>query len=166
MDNTVKEPDKHISIDAVKVWRITNTIEHGVLLLIGTGLLGAGIYFEWFGWVIITLSSLLVFDILLAIWEIGIQPVLLQRFWRYDINSDYVQIKHGIFKVTQTVAPMTKVQYVTAEQGPILRKYGLYTIEVGTMCSGINIPAIPEQEALTLRTEIANYAKLKEVEDL
>lgn len=166
MNNTVDKPTKRISKDAVKVWRITNTIEHMIVILVLIGLLGSGLYFDWFGWIVVVLSILLALDLLFSIWEIVFQPVLLQRYWRYEINSDYVQTKHGIFKVTQTVAPMTKVQFVTAEQGPILRKYGLYTIEVGTMSSSIHIPAIPEQEAFALRNEIASYAKIKEVEEL
>lgn len=162
----VEQPDQRISQDAVTVWRISNTIVHGIILLIGAGLLISSIYFNWYGWITVTISILLALDALSAIWEIAIEPVLRQRYWRYAISSDYVQIKHGIFNTKQTIAPMTKIQYVTAKQGPILRKYQLYTIEVGTMNSSISIPAIPEAEALTLRSEIANYAKLKEVEDL
>lgn len=162
----VEQPDQRISQDAVTVWRISNTIVHGIILLLGAGLLISSIYFNWYGWITVTISILLALDVLGAIWEIAIEPVLRQRYWRYAISSDYVQIKHGIFNTKQTITPMTKVQYVTAKQGPILRKYQLYIIEVGTMNSAISIPAIPEAEALALRSEIANYAKLKEVEDL
>lgn len=165
MTTSFDEPDKRIADDAVSVWRIDNTIESIITLLIGAGLIWASIYFDWLGWITIGLIILLAIDAIYSFWGIALEPKLRWRYWRYAIDSDYVQIKHGIFKMTHTVTPMTKVQYVTAEQGPILRKYQLYTIEVGTIDSSLSIPAIPEEEAISLRTEIASFAKLKESED-
>jgi len=162
----MNDPNKSISKDAIKVWRITNLFIQIIAIIIGIGLIWASIYFNWYYWIKITLIVLLAIDILLSLWDILIEPVLLQRYWRYDISSEYVQIKHGIFNIKQTIMPMTKVQYVTAKQGPLLRKYQLYTLQIGTMSTSIDIPALPEQTALTLRSKIAEYAKIKEVEDL
>lgn len=162
----MNEPSQPISKDAIKVWRISNLFTQIIVILVGVGLIVASAYFDWYRWVKITLIVLLIIDMILFIWDIFIEPVLMQRYWRYDVSSEYIQIKHGIFKIKHTIAPMTKVQYVTAEQGPLLRKYQLYTIQIGTMSSSINIPALPEQEALNLRLQIANYAKIKEVEDI
>ena len=166
MTPTMNDPNKSISKDAIKVWRITNLFIQIIAIIIGIGLIWASIYFNWYYWIKITLIVLLAIDILLSLWDILIEPVLLQRYWRYDISSEYVQIKHGIFNIKQTIMPMTKVQYVTAKQGPLLRKYQLYTLQIGTMSTSIDIPALPEQTALTLRSKIAEYAKIKEVEDL
>lgn len=59
---------------------------------------------------------------------------------------------------------MTKIQSVATEQGPILRKYGLYSVSVETMGSSHTIPALPKDVAVELRNQIAQYAKIKEVE--
>lgn len=166
MNLTMKEPNNKISTDAVKVWKISNIITTCVMVIIGIGLIVASDYFNWYHWIKVTLIILFVLGLLLSIWDIFFEPVLLQRYWRYDISSEYIQIKHGIFNKELTIMPMTKVQYVTAEQGPILRKYQLYTLEIGTMSSTIDIPALPEQTALSLRAQIAEYAKVKEVEEL
>ncbi|HLR51987.1 MAG TPA: PH domain-containing protein [Candidatus Avamphibacillus sp.] len=166
MTPTMNEPNKSISKDAIKVWRITNLIINIIMIIIGIGLIGASFYFDWYRWIQITLAVLLAIGFILSIWDIFIEPVLLQRYWRYDISSEYVQIKHGILNMKQTIMPMTKVQYVTAKQGPLLRKYQLYTLQIGTMSTSIDIPALPEQTALTLRSKIVEYAKIKEVEDL
>lgn len=166
MTFTTNEPGKRISKDAIKVWRITNLIIHLIVLVIGIGLITAAFYFNWYQWIKITFLVLFGLEILSLIWDVAIEPVLLQRYWRYDISSEYVQIKHGVFYVKHTMMPMTKVQYVTAKQGPLLRKYKLYTLQLGTMSSSFDIPALPEDTALALRSQIADYAKIKEVEDL
>ncbi|WP_217586164.1 PH domain-containing protein [Lentibacillus saliphilus] len=158
------EPDRRIAEDAVKVWRISNTITHLIIALIGIGLITAGYYYDWKNWIVIIFFVLVTLDVLFAIWDIFIEPVLTQRYWRYDINAEFIQIKHGIFKIHHTIAPMTKVQYVTAQQGPLLRRYGLQTLEVGTMNTPIKIPALPKEEAIALRGQIAEYAKIKEAE--
>src|SRR5690625_1278362 len=162
----MSEPSQPISKEAINVWRINNLIIQCIVIIIGIGLIVASAYFNWYRWVQVTLVAFLMVDILLAIWDIFIEPVLRQRYWRYEVGSEYIQIKHGIFNIKHTIAPMTKVQYVTAEQGPLLRKYQLYTIHVGTMSSSINIPALPDQEALKLRSQIAEYARIKEVDDV
>ncbi len=60
--------------------------------------------------------------------------------------------------------PMTKIQGVSTTQGPILRRYQLRSITVETMGSSYSIPALEEKVAYELRDNIAEYAKIKEVE--
>ncbi|WP_308737420.1 PH domain-containing protein [Paenibacillus sp. PCH8] len=60
---------------------------------------------------------------------------------------------------------MAKVQSVTTNQGPLMRKYGLYSVTVGTMGSGHHIPALPEEVAFALRNQIASYARINEVDE-
>lgn len=57
---------------------------------------------------------------------------------------------------------MTKVQYVHAKQGPLLRKFGLQTITIGTAAGSHEIYAIEESFAKTLREQIAVYARIEE----
>ncbi|GGB55662.1 PH domain-containing protein [Virgibacillus dakarensis] len=162
--NIINEPDNHISQDAVTVWRISNSIGEGIALIVLAGLLWAGYYFDWYHWIIIVLWVLIVLTPISAIWSVFMEPLLLQKYWRYGINEEFVQLKHGILNEEHIIIPMTKVQYVEAKQGPLLRKYKLYTLSIGTMQSSHSIPALPEHEALMLRDEIAHKAKLKEVD--
>lgn len=59
---------------------------------------------------------------------------------------------------------MEKVEYVRIEQGPVLRRYDLYNLEVGTTTSNHKIPAIPSDIAQSLKVEIATFAKIKETD--
>ncbi|MED3965874.1 PH domain-containing protein [Niallia taxi] len=164
MYSKIEEPKKSISEKAMKVWRISETIINvGILVVLGV-LYYLDDYFEWtywIGWIILGLIGL---TVLSAIWGIIIEPSLKQKYWRYDVDEEFIQLKSGIWKKQHQLIPMTKVQSVELLQGPLLRKYKLYSISVGTMGSSHQIPAIPEEEALELRNQIAHYAKIKEVE--
>jgi len=164
MYSEIEEPKRCISEKAMKVWRISETlINMGILVVLGI-VFYLDVYFEWkkwIGWIIIGLLGL---TVLSAIWGIIIEPSLKQKYWRYDVDEEFIQLKSGIWNKKHQLIPMTKVQSVELIQGPLLRKYQLYSISVGTMGSSHEIPAIPQEEAQKLRDQIAHYAKIKEVE--
>lgn len=164
MDSQIPIPQGRLSKDAVKVWMMTETISHLVI----SGILGALLYIDylfewkvWIGWILIGLISI---TILSAVWSIFIQPFLLYKNWRYVANEDFLQLKFGAFNEEHQLVPMTKIQSVSTNQGPFLRKYGLYSLSIETMGSSHEIPALPEDIAIALRNQIAHFAKIKEVE--
>lgn len=158
------EPTKRISKNAVTVWRITNALIDLIGILIGIGLLWASYTFDWYRWIVIVLWVLLILAPLFAIWSVIIEPKLLHRYWRYGIDQNYVRLRYGIINRTEAVVPMTKIQYVEANQGPLMRRYNLYSLTIGTMSSSHDIPALPKEEAFALRDQISHHAKLNEVE--
>ncbi|QHS23992.1 PH domain-containing protein [Virgibacillus sp. MSP4-1] len=159
----IQEPENQISKDAVKVWRLSSLIEEGIGLIIITGLLIAGLNFDWYHWIILIFQILIVIAPFSIIWSIWMRPVYLQKYWCYGINEEFIQLKFGLLKQKHIMIPMTKVQFVEAEQGPLLRKFNLYTLNIGTIRSSHSIPALYKQEAFALRDEIAQNAKIKEV---
>lgn len=159
----MNEPQKQLSKDAVKVWLISETITN----LIGFIVLGVLLYLdyhfswkEWIGWILIGITVLAVLG---AVWSF-INPFLLYKSWRYDIDEEFLQLKSGVFNEVHQLVPMTKIQSVATKQGPLLRKYGLCSVMVDTMGSSHTIPALPKEVAVELRDKIAQYAKIKEVE--
>ena len=162
MEYILKEPESQISTKIIQIWRTTNTIGHGSFLLGFVALLAASYYWDWYNWVSITLYVLIGITVLSAIFSILIEPVFIQRTWRYDVDENFIQLKHGRWNVEHKIIPMAKIEYVTTDQGPFLRKAGLYSLNIGTTASSHKIPAIPEEEALKLRSLIASYANVKE----
>lgn len=163
MNNSLDLPKKRLSKDAIKVWIITETIGN----IIAFTILGILFYLddrfswkEWIGWILIGITVLLIIGF---IWSL-IEPFFLYKNWRYDVNEEFLQLKSGAINETHELIPMTKIQSVATEQGPILRKYGLYSVSVETMGSSHTIPALPKDVAVELRNQIAQYAKIKEVE--
>ena len=159
---SIEEPTGKISSNAVSVWRISNTLGHLSALIIAAILLVCSRQFGWYVWIGTVLYGLSGIILLSAIYSIAIEPVYLQRTWRYQIDEEFVQLKHGRWREKHTLIPMEKVEYVRSEQGPFMRRYNLYSIEVGTTTTSHVIPAIPSEEAKKVKAQIAVYAKIKD----
>jgi uncharacterized protein len=163
LEMRIAPPQNRLSKDAVKVWITADMIGD----LIAFAVLGALLYLdhnfawkEWIGWILI---GLLVITILSIPWSI-IRPMLLYKNWRYGVDEEFLKLKFGAITEKHQLVPMTKIQSVSASQGPLMRRYGLYSISIETMGSSHSIPALPEEVAMQLRDTIARFAKIKEVE--
>ncbi|MCM3741635.1 PH domain-containing protein [Oceanobacillus luteolus] len=157
----LKEPTQKISPDAIKVWRITDAF-HTIIFL---GLLSFLLYFDysyqWPNWIGIVIYSLMGITFVSAIIELIIVPVYKQRTWRYEIDGNCIQLKHGgAFKKTHMIIPMNKVYFVDTYQGPILQRYKLATVKIGTVGYIHEIPGLPERKASEIRSYIASLTDL------
>ena len=160
MISHIPEPQKKISKKAINVWRITDLIQNLIGLIIIGSLIFSFHYFNWLNWIGILLYVLLGIGFLVMIYELTIRPVLLQKTWRYDIDENYIQLKHGFINKHSLIIPMSRVEYVNTNQGPILRYYNLSVLTIGTITSANKIPAIPMQEAEEIRELIIHLAAL------
>ncbi|WP_313802683.1 PH domain-containing protein [Cytobacillus sp.] len=163
MNDHIPSPQNRLAKDVVKVWIISEVIEN----IIGFIILGVLFYLdylflwkEWIGWILIGVASI---SVLLAVWSF-IKPFLLYKTWRYGVDEEFLQLKYGTLNEKNQLIPMTKIQSVATNQGPLLRRYGLYSVSVETMASSYTIPALPKEIAIELRNQIAQFAKVKEVE--
>lgn len=157
---SIKDPEQRISPKITGIWRITNTIGHGTVLIILFVLLAVYRAYHWPLWAAVLIYAAAGLMILSAIFSILIEPSYLQKTWRYEVDEEFIQLKHGRLNIKHTVIPMTKVEYVNTSQGPFLRRHGLYEIVIGSVSSSHTIPAVPEEEAFALRNKIAYYAKI------
>ncbi|KIL50979.1 PH domain-containing protein [Jeotgalibacillus campisalis] len=160
----ITEPSQKISSKIIGIWRVTNTIGHTIVLAILGALLYFSQTFQWVGWIDPLLYILIGLMIISAVFSIFIEPAFLQKSWRYEIDEEFVQLKHGRFNQYHTLIPMEKVEYVTTDQGPFLRKHDLYNVKIGTTTSSHTIPAIHKDEAIALRSQIAVFAKVKDTD--
>lgn len=156
----IPEPQKKISKKAINVWRITDLLQNLIVLIIIGALIFSSHYFNWLSWIGIILYIFLGIAVITTIYELTIRPVLLQRTWRYDINKNYIQLKHGFINKRALIIPMSRVEYVNTNQGPILRHYNLSVLTIGTITSANKIPAIPTTEAQEIRELIVHLADL------
>ncbi|WLV24896.1 PH domain-containing protein [Aciduricibacillus chroicocephali] len=162
---SIQAPGNRISKSYIRVQRIA-----GALWLAGEVFVLAIIYllarnFHWYAWIDWFLYGLGAVSVLYAVWSIGLAPMLMQRYWRYDVGEEFIQLQHGRLIRSNQLIPLTKVQYVELGQGPLLRSQNLFRIEIGTMGSQHVIPGLSEQEAYRVRERIAELARIKEVEE-
>lgn len=163
MDIQMNGPQKRLSKDAVKVWLISDTISNIIGFIILVILLYLDYRFAWKEWIGWILKGLIPIFILGAVWS-WFRPFLQYRSWRYHVDEEFLQLKSGVINETHQLVPMAKIQSVATNQGPILRRYGLCSVSIQTMGSSHTIPALPKEDAVALRNQIAQYAKIKEVE--
>lgn len=162
MSTFIESPNEQLSKDSVKVWVISETMLNIVGFLILGGLFIVDHYFAWpvwAGWILLALTVLSIFG---TAWSI-LKAFLLYKHWRYGVSEEFLQLKSGALHEQHQLIPMTKIQSVSTHQGPLLKRYKLYSIKINTIGSVHEIPALPESTALDLRNQIALYAKVEEV---
>ncbi|MGN7312312.1 PH domain-containing protein [Alkalicoccobacillus gibsonii] len=164
MNQNIQKPDQKISEKAASVWRISSAITHAITLLILGIVIFLHHYYEWVEWIGYVVYVVVAIDLLYALYKIVIYPIYMQRTWRYRVDEEYIQMKYGVIDQEHVLVPMVKVLHVSTNQGPILRRYGLSTITIGTTASSHEIPALPNEEAEDLREKIAVLAKVYENE--
>ncbi|WP_335870972.1 PH domain-containing protein [Bacillus sp. 2205SS5-2] len=162
MENVLEAPRQQVSPLAVKVWRSSAVISLVVTLSVLFILLYLANHFDWYDWISPILIGILGLSVLYSIYEIFIYPIYMHKTWRFDVNEEFIQLKFGALEKTHVLIPMTKVQYVNTQQGPLLRRFNLASITIGTTSSTHTIPAIPAEEAESLRNYIANLAKVRD----
>lgn len=151
-----------LPIEARTVFRLSSAIFYLIGLVITGGLLAAALYFDWPTWLQYTMYVLLAIDLVYSVIDIVVFQKWKQERFTYDVKPLEIRLHHGIITTHDVLIPMTKVQYVHAQQGPLLRKYGLQTITIGTAAGSHDIYAIEESFAKSLREQIAVYARIEE----
>lgn len=165
MEQEIKMPVQRLAEQTVPALRLGSAVGHGITAVLLAVLYGLNVWFSWGRWAEWTIAILAAITLLSAVWGIGVRPVLLHRYYRYSADEDFLQLKSGAFHEVHELVPMAKIQAVSTNQGPILRRYNLYSLEIETMGSTHGIPALQKEKALELRNMIAVYAKIREVDE-
>ncbi|WP_040978182.1 PH domain-containing protein [Oceanobacillus jeddahense] len=155
-----EQPNVKIATDAIKAWQLTAHIYAFIFLLITIGAIVVYNIFDFLPiWIVFTLAGLTIVEWIITVFII---PKLRWRRWRYQVYDQEIYIQHGILIVTRTIVPMIRVQHVDTQQGPILKKYKLATLEISTAATTHQIPALLEEEASDLRDQISELARVEQ----
>ncbi|WP_236417609.1 PH domain-containing protein [Paenibacillus sp. JJ-223] len=138
---------------------LTALMVNGLLILLAVGYLIVAWFrdwVEWPGWL-----GTGVFMISL-IWYTWILPGLRYRHFSFRVADDEVEIHSGWLWHTDTIVPMTRVQQVELESGPLLRKYGLAKVSIVTAAATLHIAGLERAEAEQLKRNIGHLAKVED----
>ena len=163
MKNPYAAPRHSLSPHAVNYWRMEELLSNVVAFIVLALLFYLDWYFDWYNWIVWVLLGLTIFFLIGLVWSV-LGPPLTYKSWRYDLDEEFLHLQFGIWSRTEQLVPMTKIQAVSLTQGPLMRKYKLASLSVETMGSSHTIPALPKETAVQLRECIAQFAKIKEVE--
>jgi uncharacterized protein len=153
----MNEPQKRISDKALSVWRITGAITSVIIVILAGGVIWLSNVFSWPIWVVIAAVGVIILHVYLYVY---LFPLLRWKRWRYEVREKEIELQQGVFVVKRTLVPMIRVQHVDTRQGPLLKKYGLATVDVSTAATVHEIPALPVEEAEELRQFISRLARV------
>ncbi|MCM2674391.1 PH domain-containing protein [Alkalicoccobacillus plakortidis] len=150
-----EEPTQRLSKKSITIWRIQRSLEGLMLLILPIAYAVSLNYFDWPIWILFVLIGILLLYIvaLILVWP----PIQWRRF-RYQVLEQEIDIVQGVLIVRRTLVPMTRIQHVETEQGPILRRYKMASVEIQTAATTHRIPVLPIEEADELRDQIARLA--------
>jgi hypothetical protein len=153
----MNEPQKRISDKALSVWRITGAMTSVSVMVMAGGVIWLSNVFSWPVWVVIAAVAAIILHVYLYVY---LFPLLRWKRWRYEVREQEIELQQGVFVVKRTLVPMIRVQHVDTRQGPLLKKYGLATVDVSTAATVHEIPALPMEEAEELRQFISRLARV------
>ena len=95
--------------------------------------------------------------VLLLAWLAHKWPPIEYRYFRYALDAQQIQIRHGVVWRTITIVPRSRVQHIDVAQGPIERRYGLATLSIytaGTEYARVDLPGLPYSRAVQIRDHL------------
>lgn len=153
-------PEARYQLDprAKSLWRVGAAISGAITVLIvalatfGIRLV-AGYDISW----AIGITGGVLLLVLLNIW---LSPNLRYRYWRYEIRADEADLQHGWFTRTRQLIPMSRIQHVDTNRGPLERRFGLASVVLFTAAGPALIPALADDVAADVRDRIATLANV------
>jgi len=140
---------------AIKLWRVTDLIAFGVLLCVTLiGLLPIGVKFPQFRlWLIAGWLGLAAVFVWFSFWR----PPRVFRSWGWRIDEKVLEIRSGLLFQRTRLLPLSRLQHVDLERGPLERRFGLASLilhTAGTHAASISIPGLDAAEAARLRDHL------------
>lgn len=156
---------KKLDRRAITSWRIGRGIRFVIWIAVCGIISLLAPYEELYG-KIIEIAILLI--LLYKLIGLIVYPMIEYRQWGYYIAEDKVDIRHGIFFVTNTVIPVIRIQHITVKQGPINRQLGLYDVEISLASGSFSIEClskdVADEIAENLKVRLYNRLECKEAE--
>jgi uncharacterized protein len=132
----------------LKVWQIENVVGSFVLIALTLGLFhGPLARTSWSRWEIPVLVAIAASG--------GLDALLLiprrHRYYRFGLVGDCVVIVRGKFILRRSTYPLPRILYVQTRQGPVLRRYGLVKVHLGTIAGPHSLGPLSQAEAEEFR---------------
>lgn len=137
--------------EALVVWQLENLLGTAavaaVLVFVSTGPFSPD---GWRSWA----ATLLLLTVVLGSVE-GLLVVPRRHAWyRYALRDDCVVVVRGRLWLRETVFPLRQVLYVETRQGPVMRRYGLSTVRLGTIAESHAVGPLPTRVAEEFRAVV------------
>jgi membrane protein YdbS with pleckstrin-like domain len=120
----LRPPHHQVHPRAVTWWRLQDGAVYGVLLVAGLVVL----LFTQPAWLVAIVVVLAV----IAVADIAVLPRVRYAKHRWEVTDQAVYVRSGVFVEDWRVAPLSRVQTVDTQRGPMQQWLGLSTVTVTT----------------------------------
>jgi hypothetical protein len=103
-------------------------------------------------------SSLALIPLGILVVAVTVAPTLRWRSWRWDVQPDAIEIRHGVLRIRHTVIPMVRVQHVDTTSDFLAQAFSLATVEIHTAAGSHKIPLLTDVDAEGVRQRITELA--------
>ena len=88
----------------------------------------------------------------------------LANSWGYAERDDDLYVTHGLWFKNLTIVPYGRMQVVEVSSGPLMRQFGLASVQLVTASAGTNahIPGLTAEDAAALRDRLTARAEHRE----
>lgn len=150
---------QHLPERIKKVWKIS-----ALLSLVVGSVMCAVIYwvvdhFDWPGWINYIAWTLVLLDFVV---ELLIIPYR-YRFWLYQITTTDVEIESGFFLHKQTAIPISRIQNVTLQAGPLFQLFHLQSVKIETAAAAHEIAGVLPESAVQLKQRLMELTQEEDV---
>ncbi|MFT8500537.1 MAG: PH domain-containing protein [Lacticaseibacillus paracasei] len=144
-----------------RIWRASAALWALVLIIIGVGLISAWFFCHWSFWLWLGLIGIAIIQLL---FRLALVPYR-YRFWRYNITPTAVFLQKGFFFQKNEAIPISRIQNVTLEAGPLLQWQTLQQVNIETASTAHVIDGVTRPVADQLRNQILQLAQEARDED-
>lgn len=147
---------------AVKAWRLVRLLTLVVFFLLFIVSLMLAIIYG--GITLIAVCGVLGALFLYKAIGCFIYPLIEYRQWKYMISDEKIEIIHGIFFIKRDIIPVIRIQNITVKQGPVYRRYGLYSVAIALASGTFEIVGLSFDTAEGIAEKMREklYARLQE----
>jgi membrane protein YdbS with pleckstrin-like domain len=84
--------------------------------------------------------------------------------WRWELHEEELDLLHGVWSITRTIVPITRIQHVSVQRTGWTDVFGLVRLHVHTAAGKTTIPGLERAQADDARDRI--LARLRMPDDL
>jgi len=84
--------------------------------------------------------------------------------WRWELREEELDLLYGVWSVTRTIVPLTRIQHVAVQRTGWTGLFGLVVVRAYTAAGGTTIPGLEPAQADDVRDRI--LARLRTPDDL
>jgi membrane protein YdbS with pleckstrin-like domain len=141
----MRPPANQVHPRAVLWWTLQGAVFWGVLVVA----VGVGQYFAGSPlWMLLVLGALVV----VAVVDVVVEPRWRYRVHRWEVTEQAVYVQSGVLVREWRIAPLSRVQTVDSQRGPMQQSLGLATVTVTTASASgpLKIHGLAKDDAAAL----------------